>query len=359
MSQELPALYGIENTNRSGGELWTKNRFNSTFPVALACYMRDEGIKPVYISVDDAAHHTATDDRIGFSDVFGLSGRGARIKFDFEASFEPFHQYCYDNLPSIDLATRTPGGTYKRPIEIKLTVLPDNSTAHLPSDRWSSELVLRPVTSAYATLSLIDSMMQRDTSFKDRVRNLVEPTATSIQDWTNIAEIRSRRGAILESLGQALELLSTDQKPYLLQPIWKTQAKSPMLAERCFDIFVWSDAALLKSYLDAAEADSSSGVSRPLRECARTLRCINELVIVGRISYDDVYLGMPLGNLNDKSASFNGRVTLRYMQHARLRRPAVKRDALRRIILNHGERMLSPERRFDATIFFTCQELLQ
>ena len=359
MSQAPAALYGIENSNRSGDELWSKNRFNSTFPVALACYMRDRGIKPVYISLNGAMEHVAEDDRITFGDVFGLRGRGARIKFDFEAQFEPFHRYCYDSLPSIDLATRTPAGTYKRPIEVKLTVLPDNSTAHLPPDRWSSELVLRPVTSAYATLSLIDSVMRQDTSLKNRIRNLVEPTATSIQDWSNIAEIRSKRDSILGSLGQALETMRLHQKPYLLQPIWKTEAKTPLLAQQCFDIFVWSDVALLKAYMDAAETDNSSGVGRALRECARTLRCINGIVVAGRISYEEVYAGMPLGNLNDKSASFNGRVTLRYMQHPRLQRPAIKRDALRRIILNHGERMLSPERRFDATIFFTCQELLQ
>ena len=358
MSQQTPSLYGIENSNRDSDKLWSKNRFNSTFPVALACYMRDRRINPVYISLNQAMEHTATDDRIDFSEVFGLRGRGPRIRFDFEATFEPFERYFYDSLPAIDLVTRTQGGESKRPIEIKLTVLPDNSTARLSPDRWSSELVLRPITSAYATASLIDTVM-KDATLTKRVRSLTEPTATSIQDWTNIAEIRSRRVAILDCLGQVLESVRNLQKPYLMQPIWKTEAKTPLLAERCFDIFVWSDAALLKSYSDAAWADNSSNVSRPLRECARTLRCINGIVVAGRIRYEDVYLGMPLGNLNDKSASFNGRATLRYMQHPRLQSPAVKREALRNIILNHGERMLSPERRFDATIFFTCQELLQ
>ena len=321
--------------------------------------MRDQGINPVYISLDEDINHRASDDRITFADVFGVPGCSSQVFFDFEATFESFHRYCYDSLPAIDLATRTVDGEYSRPIEIKLTVLPDNSTARLSSDQWSSELVLRPVTSAYATLSLIDSVMQQDASLKHRVREFVEPTAATIQDWTNIAEVRGKKSEILDSLGQSLELVRSCQKPYLLQPIWKTEAKSPVLTERCFDIFVWSDAALLKTYMDAAESDRSSGVTRPLRECARTLRCINDLVTVGKISYADVYSGMPLGNLNDKSASFNGRVTLKYMQHDRLQNPAVKRDALRRIILNHGERMLSPERRFDATIFFTCQELLQ
>ena len=101
MSQGPPALYGIENSNRSGDELWSKNRFNSTFPVALACYMRDKGIKPGYISLDEAAEYTTMDDRISIGDVFGLRERGPQIRFDFESTFEPFDEYFYDSLPSI------------------------------------------------------------------------------------------------------------------------------------------------------------------------------------------------------------------------------------------------------------------
>jgi hypothetical protein len=52
MSKEEPGLYGIQNSNRSGSDLWGKNQFNSTFPASLACYMRDKAIKAIYLSVD-------------------------------------------------------------------------------------------------------------------------------------------------------------------------------------------------------------------------------------------------------------------------------------------------------------------
>jgi hypothetical protein len=45
------------------------------------------------------------------------------------------------------------------------------------------------------------------------------------------------------------------------------------------------------------------------------------------------------------------------MRHVRLTEPKVHRSALSKIILNGGEKLLSPERRFDATIFFTAMEL--
>ncbi|RKZ70412.1 MAG: HindVP family restriction endonuclease, partial [Candidatus Parabeggiatoa sp. nov. 1] len=42
---EEPRLFGIKHSNRdfSNKESWGKNQFNSSFPVALACYMSDKG----------------------------------------------------------------------------------------------------------------------------------------------------------------------------------------------------------------------------------------------------------------------------------------------------------------------------
>lgn len=43
------SLYGIENSNRNFADpyYWGKNQFNSSFPIALTCYMRDQGLSPV------------------------------------------------------------------------------------------------------------------------------------------------------------------------------------------------------------------------------------------------------------------------------------------------------------------------
>ena len=55
----------------------------------------------------------------------------------------------------------------------------------------------------------------------------------------------------------------------------------------------------------------------------------------------------------DKEFAVNGQVTRRYMKSPRKTNPAVERSALTNIILNGGEKMLSPERRFDQTVYFT------
>ena len=358
MVSQQPALYGISNSNRVGSKLWGKNQFNSTFPVALACYMRDKGIKPIYISLTNSGRHKTSDRDVTIGDVFGSNKTRNGIRFLFESQFEPFRKYFYDDLPSIDLVTQSGKSVYKRPIEIKLTVLPDSSTYELRPEKWSSELVVRPVSTAHATVSLTDAVL-RDGSLTKQVRSLVEPLASSIDDWSSVAEISGKRKQLIACLTRVLKSTCSLQKPFLLQPIWKTEGKSPILAQQCFDTFVWSDAALIKTFVDAARGQRSQGVSRHLRECARTLRCIFEIIAIGKVRYGQIYDGMPLGNQTDKAMSFNGSSTFAWMRHKRLLRPAIRRDALRDIILNHGEQMLSPERRFDATIYFTCQELLK
>jgi len=50
-----PSLFGIERSNRDFSDpyYWGKNQFNSSFPVALACYMRACVIPLVYVTYRD------------------------------------------------------------------------------------------------------------------------------------------------------------------------------------------------------------------------------------------------------------------------------------------------------------------
>ncbi len=346
-----PSLYGIENSNRSGDDLWGKNQFNSTFPVALCCYMRDCDIPPVYIAVNSNFSSRTTDSEISITDVFGTDATGDQVKFDFESVYEPADPFTYDDLEAIDLVTRLPNGEPLKPLEIKLTVVPDNSTARLSQDKWSPELVVRPITSAYATIQIARRIVSAN--LDSHIRSLVEPLAQRIQDWNNQTEILS----IIDETVETLKLVSTSvadlQAPFLIQPIWKTVGKSPQLAENCFDVFVWSDLAIWKLIIDSAAKRRSGSLSRSQRECARTLRCLYGLITVGRVSYSQIYRGMDLGNQTDKAFALGGRVTSTYMRHPRLEVPAMTSKVLRALILNGGEAKLSPERRFDATVYFT------
>ena len=192
-----PGLYGIVNSSRSGRNLWGKNEFNSTFPIALCCYMRDNAIRPVYVAVNEMTT-SASDIEITIEDAFGTRSNGKDIRFEFESTFQPYQGYCSDALPH--------------------------------------------------------------------------------------------------------------------------------------------------------------RVSRSLREAARHTRCLYSLLTEGRLRYGQVYAGMSLGNQTDKSFAVNGSRTWTYLRHPRLERPFFSAKVLKSLILNGGHRLLSPERRFDAAIYYTWND---
>ena len=351
-----PGLYGIENSNREGDDLWGKNQFNSTFPISLCCYMRDHGIPPVYISVDEDGEIGARDDDgVSMEDVFGTPRIGADIRFEFETVFEPLGDLLHDALSGVDVVTRTADGEFCRPLEVKLTVVPDNTTAKQAEEKWCSELVIRPITSAYAAIQLFANLSD---TCRTEIRDIIGPVAFAIQDPDNIAEILLNADRIVQAMNEMIAACTDFQQPYLVQPIWKTVGKTAELANPCFDVFAWSNLAILKIPVDSWKGKKNK-VTRSLREAVRHLWCFRQLLTVGKINYNEIYRGIALGNQTDKSFALNGTRTIKYMDHPRLRKPHFSSDILPALILNGGENRLSPERRFDATVFYTCKALLQ
>ena len=83
-------------------------------------------------------------------------------------------------------------------------------------------------------------------------------------------------GEILDALNVFEGNFFTKQKPMLMQPIWKTKGKTPFLADNAFDVFIWSDFALSRLFLDGArrmvDAGADAGkdsVFRLMRSSAR------------------------------------------------------------------------------------------
>lgn len=354
----MEKLYGIHRSNRTGDDLWGKNQFNSTFPASLCAYMRDKKINPVYLSTDHQFQTKASDQNVTFDDVFNTNTENKFIDFLFESNFNPYSAYLHDSLDHIDLVISV-NGINVRPLEVKLTVLPDNNTSSSEDEAtWGSELVIRPDSISYACLGIYHSLRQ----YSDEVRKIIEPSAIRVESWTTTTDILHNASNLINALTRFFVKYHEYQNPFLIQPIWKTQGKSPQLSKNAFDVFVWSDFALLKLALDQAknsyERDPST-VSRYLRSVARTIRALNDLFSTGKIHVERIFRGMALGNQTDKEFALNGRITNQYMKHARLEKPILNKNVLRELILNGGERKLSPERRFDATIFFTASNIFE
>lgn len=358
-ASDEPRLYGIVKSNRTGDDLWGKNQFNSTFPVSLACYMRDKGQKAVYLRLNKNLKVEVAE--ISFDEVFNSKAKNEDLDFCFESQYDPCRVHADDEIGNIDLVIKS-GSSHLRPLEIKLTVVPDSTTQDKPEDEWGAEMVIRPASAIYCALGIAGSCRNE----LGRVRGILEPVCGQVQGWDNRVEIGSRTGEILNALDEFEGRFYTKQKPFLMQPIWKTRGKTPFLAENAFDVFIWSGFAITRLFLDGArrmvkkEGKRGKGpVHRLMRSSARFARFLNEVSKNSKPKIKAIYTEMAHDRQTDKEFSVSGQTTSGYMRSSRLTKPALKRTVLTEIILGGGEKKLSPERRFDQTVYFTASELFK
>lgn len=356
-SPKEASLYGIHQSNRNSDDLWGKNQFNSTFPTALACYMRDQGINPVYLTVDQSLNVVASE--ITVEELFNSTRPNADLRFDFESKYEPYQQYAINDIGGIDLIVKhgdeSTSSQWRRPLEVKLTVIPDNTTCDLEESEWSSELVVRPASTKYCALGIIDSCFQRRTE----VRDIFENVCGTFQHWDSLHEVVAKRDDLLGALNLFQQTFRDTQKPFLMQPIWKTEGKAPTLSDNAFDIFIWSDFALCRAFLDKSREGTPNQVNRYMRSSARLARVLYELSRAGRANINSIYTEMAFDHQTDKEFSMPGQTTRSYLNSPRRSTPALSKNVIADIILNGGQQKLSPERRFDACVYFTADSIFE
>lgn len=350
-----PGLYGLDNSNRDFTDsfFWGKNQFNSSFPAALCCYMRDRGKTAVGIFGTNTGTKITT---LSFDEVFGSKLPNNKLRFDFEDTFEPYREHVNDALEKIDLVVKdNETGMALAPLEIKLTTLPDDGTSTLSEENYGSEIVVRSPTTRYIALG-IAHYASASAEQKTRIRNILEPVCGGLgSDWESVRAMLSCKGAIFNAMEVLLREFLHIQKPLLVQPIWKTMGKKPILAEECLDVFVWSDFALLRLIMDMCKTNRADGnkITRPQRAVLRMARFLYEFSLGGRVYQGKIYDGMTYGTLGDKEFSVPGSRTNKYMKCKRLIKPIVTKNEIKKIVLGGGQKFLSPERRFDSILFFT------
>lgn len=350
MPATTPSLYGISNSNRDYSDpyYWGKNQFNSSFPIALANYMRDNKNNAIYLKLDDKC--TAQQSEVSFDVVFGSSLPHDELFFAFETRYEPFGKFVHDELETIDCVVKKLTGDSLRPIEIKLTTLPDETTYKKSEDKYGSELVVRSPTMRYMALSIAESCEE---DF-ERIQEIFEPHCYNIRDWESTEVMKNKRKVLFGALEQFFGEFQHKQNPLLMQPIWKTKGKSASLAENCLDIFVWSDFALSRLFMDSANASiDSEKISRHQRAGLRLARFLYEVSKGRKVYQEPIYDGMTFNTLNDKEFSISGAKTNALMYCERLTEPLIQKEEIKNIILGGGQKHLSPERRFDAIIYFS------
>ncbi len=358
-SRREPSLYGIGLSNRKGDALWGKNQFNGCFPAALSCWMRDNGVSLLQVTA-----HSGEQTRIDEVDAGNAlaTNRTTRPFYNFEAEFAPYKSYLYDpdNIERADLVIGEASnsglgiGEQYRPFELKLTTIPDNTTVERAEADWAPELVVRPSTTMHCALGLLHAAG----SARSLVRDIVEPLCKDVADWSHPKEMLELLRKVCIAMPELQECLEPFQCPLVLQPIWKTKGKSPILADQAFDVFLWTDLALLRVVSDRVLFQTNpTEISRHARALLRVWRILFEVTRSGKVQLKNAFTQMTYGHQSDKEFALSGAITHSYLRYRRLTCPAVSKHRLREIILGGGHERLSPERRFDQSIYFSAAEL--
>ncbi|MDR2153186.1 MAG: HindVP family restriction endonuclease [Helicobacteraceae bacterium] len=345
-------LFGITNSNRTPERHWSKNCFNSSFPAAVACYLLEKNIPSVYNKLEIInGEPKVVSSEISLREVFNCHTFALKeLDFCFESKFNPYQQYSFSPIDSIDLVIKSISGKYLSPLEIKLTVLPTSNTSSRPEAEWGCELVVRSATTSYCALGMFDSAKNE----AKKIREIFESTCSGIGSWENEFEMAHKTKSLYQCLNAFQQTYLDRQKPLLMQTIWKTKGQSPILADNAFDIIVWSDYAFSRLFIDGANL-SQSVMSRPMRATARLSRCLWELSKSGKIQLSEIYRQMAFGTQTDKEFAIQGTKWREYTTSERILKPIILKSELGQIIDTAYIERLNPERRFDQTLYFTLR----
>jgi hypothetical protein len=348
-----PSLFGLSRSNRdlSQGANWGKNQFNNAFPVALACYMSSKDVSPVYLQLD--ANRKVTHGKITVREIFSADPLAPETFYAFESIHAQYETLVAGGLPRIDLVVcKTADGvtTTLRGIEIKLTALPDNSTFDGPETEYGTEVVVRPDTIVYLALSVASNFL----SDRGLLLERLQPLAEKIKDWRSLHGVLPHLNDACDALDNILLDKLPQQKPLVLQPIWKTVGKKLILNDNCLDAFAWSDFAFTRLFIDPCRESVGRGyVTRHARSALWLAKMLYDFALNGKMNHERVIDELTFDTKNDKAFACGGLVTRKYMRCAEIIKPRITKNEIKCIILGGGEKLLSPERRFDAAVMGT------
>lgn len=351
--QTKASLFGQKHSNRdySKEKYWGKNQFNSSFPASLVAYMSSKNVDAVYLCTDNdnkVVHKT-----ISGTELLGIDPLSDDAYYKFESGFFPYEKFYSidleeDKKENIDLVMYDRSNDVPlRGLEIKLTALPDNTTARRNDDEYSCEIVVRPPTICF----LACSICRHYSSEKDKelLRRLLL-TIPKINHWEDISDVVPHYSAIRDAVLNVAKDMVDDQTPLILQPVWKTEGKTALLADNCLDVFVWSNLATIQMCTVDDEVTNNTTITRFQRAVIWIYLMLLEYVNYGKFDYVQIIKQHSYGTANDKAFSLPGQKSLQFLKCDELARPRITKGEIKNIILGGGQHYLSPERRFDAVI---------
>lgn len=341
-----PGLFGQKYSSRDYRyeDAWGKNRFNSSFPASLVAYMGSKKMDAVFICTDKA--NRIVHKRISVVDLMGIDPLSENAYYDYEAGYFPYEQYYTAikkekiDLVMIDRMTKSPVSG----LEVKLTTLPDNTTKDLPDADYGSEIVVRSPTILFLACSIC--ACYDSPRGKVKMHGLLNTIGAEIRNWGEIRQVLPHYEAITKAILQVSSDMCKEQVPLIVQPIWKTVRNLTDLEEQCLDVFVWSNLSVIQLALREAFIDGD--ISRNQRAIIWLYKMLWDYTQFGKFNYTDIVNNLAYNYKTDKAFAISGRLTNPFMKSKELETPRISKHEIKHIILGGGQKLLRPERRFDA-----------
>jgi len=297
---DKPQLFGITYSNRdfTAKESWGKNQFNSSFPAALTAFIHSKGLECKYLTLSKKlkVEHKF----LKVEHFFGQVPSSKDLFYAFETPYSPYQQLIVGILPRVDLVTQSrKSGNCLAPIEIKLTALPDNTTCEL--------------------------------------KKIFGNKYSKIKDWTEGVNVQPLLPKMIKDIDSICRKIEPKQKPLILQPIWKTIGKSPRLSESCLDVFVWSNLAFTRLFIDATVSEiarNKTKISRQSRTVVWLFKMLYDFAKKGQINHELVIDSLSYNTKNDKAFALSGKVTHKYMTSKELTKPRIKKEEIKNMMLS-------------------------
>ena len=348
MEGVAPGLFGQKYSSRDYRyeESWGKNQFNSSFPASLVAYMGSKSKNPVYLCTNK--QNEIVHKYIKVSDLFGVDPLSEDAYYNYEAEFYPYEQfYTATKKEKIDLVMVNRRSQLSvSGLEVKLTTLPDNTTKDLPEASYGSEIVVRSPTILFLACSICSCFNSE--KGRRRLHGLLNTIGSEIKNWSEIRQVLPHYDAIRNAILSVSSELANKQQPLVIQPIWKTDKRLKDFADDCLDVFVWSNLSVIQMCL--RETNPNDDISRNQRTIIWLYKMLWDFTQFGRFNYTDIVNDLAYNYKTDKAFAISGKLTNPMMRCEELTRPRISKYEIKNIILGDGQKLLSPERRFDAFI---------
>lgn len=358
-------LYGLEHANKDFTEQknFGKNVFTNAFPLALAQYMAIEKqleVVEIRSIMDQNGFPSTAHNLVPWATIMHTDPRNAY--FCFESVFEPYRQYTNAENPNPSDVVIMDAQTYEplHPLELKLVVVPNSSTAKRPRIEQSCEVVSRPATVEQIAFSIAHGFTS--TRRYDLQRTIQSHLGMPNEfNWHDKNRMIKSLPKIVRATESIIETGIDLQRPLVMVAIWRSKGQNPLLdEENAFDTFIWTDLSFLQLYLNATRntyldergelrSKNKGDMTRAARALIWFIRSLWDYSTQHKLDFPRVQGDASYGRQSDKAAAFTRGARDLLMSDQYLY-PRVAGREVDAILKPEAHGFLLPERRLDASL---------